>query len=282
MLRFAYNTNGCAHHRLDDALEIIAEAGYAGVALTLDWQHFDPFAPDYEEAASRLSERLKALDLSLTVETGAPYLLDPRERHEPTLLHPDAQGRARRIEFLQRAVTICNICNGEAVSFFSGRPRRNVSQANAGMWLLDGLAQIAESAASEGVVAALQPAPGHIVATLDDFKLVREALKQASAAPLALALDLGHCLVTGEREPHMAVKEFAPVLGSVAVEDMKRGVHDHLPLGQGDMDVTAVLAALEEVGHEGLVAVELPQFSHHAGELIPSSYDTLQERLPSD
>ena len=35
-LRYAYNTNGAANHRLDDALRLIADAGYDGVALTLD------------------------------------------------------------------------------------------------------------------------------------------------------------------------------------------------------------------------------------------------------
>ena len=43
-LRFAYNTNGAANHRLDDALHLIKAAGYDGVALTLDIHHLDPFA----------------------------------------------------------------------------------------------------------------------------------------------------------------------------------------------------------------------------------------------
>src|SRR5215212_7273770 len=56
-LRFAYNTNGTASHRLDDALTLMAEAGYDGVALTLDHHHFDPFAPDWEaRAAGRVPE----------------------------------------------------------------------------------------------------------------------------------------------------------------------------------------------------------------------------------
>jgi sugar phosphate isomerase/epimerase len=50
-LRYAYNTNGASNHRLADALALIAEAGYDGVALTLDHHHFDPFAPIWPAAA---------------------------------------------------------------------------------------------------------------------------------------------------------------------------------------------------------------------------------------
>ena len=46
MLRYAYNTNGLTSHRLDDALALLADCGYDGVALTLDVAHHDPFAPD--------------------------------------------------------------------------------------------------------------------------------------------------------------------------------------------------------------------------------------------
>ena len=33
-LRFAYNTNGLAHHRLPDAIDLLADLGYDGIALT--------------------------------------------------------------------------------------------------------------------------------------------------------------------------------------------------------------------------------------------------------
>ena len=36
MYRLGYNTNGLAHHRLDDALALLADSGYEGIALTLD------------------------------------------------------------------------------------------------------------------------------------------------------------------------------------------------------------------------------------------------------
>ena len=45
-MRFGYGTNGFANHRLTDALDVIADLGYQGVALTLDHDHLDPYAPD--------------------------------------------------------------------------------------------------------------------------------------------------------------------------------------------------------------------------------------------
>ena len=88
---------------------------------------------------------------------------------------------------------------------------------------------------------------------------------------LRLALDAGHCIVTGERDPAAAVREFAPHLGTVSIEDMKRGVHVHLPFGEGDMDVAGVLRALDEVGFGKLVCVEMSRESHRADTMIPAS-----------
>ena len=73
-LRFAYNTNGAANHRLDDALQLIKAAGYDGVALTLDIHHLDPFAENWSAEAGRVASLLERLDLSLASPWGHPFL----------------------------------------------------------------------------------------------------------------------------------------------------------------------------------------------------------------
>jgi len=103
-----------------------------------------------------------------------------------------------------------------------------------------------------------------LIETVDDWA--------ALAIPgLRLALDTGHCIVTGERDPAAAVTEFAPHLGTVTIEDMKRNVHVHLPFGEGDMDVRGVLHALQAVGFQKLVCVEMSRESHRADTIIPAS-----------
>ena len=271
-LRYAYNTNGAQNHRLEDALALVAEAGYDGVALTLDIHHLDPFASDLAGRAGRLAKRLNGLGLGAVIETGARFLLDPREKHEPTLVAPDPEARARRLDFLFRAVRVAEETGAEAVSFWAGVPKEGVDRGEAWRWLAEGVASVVEEAAGRGVVAAFEPEPGMLVETLEDYE------RLASEVPgLELALDTGHCLVTGEKDPEDAVRGYAASLGTVAVEDMRRGVHEHLPFGRGDMDVPAVLAALEEVGFSGLVCVELSRESHRAHRAIPESIAYLKE-----
>ena len=271
-LRFAYNTNGAANHRLGDAVALIAEAGYDGVALTLDFQHLDPLTEGWVGRTEALARELRARRLGSVIETGARFLLDPRRKHEPTLLTPEPEGRARRIGFLQRAVDIGNILEAEAVSFWAGVPLPGVDRGEAGEWLLQGVAQVVEYATQHGVTVALEPEPGMLVETLNDWAMLRPHLPG-----LTLALDLGHCLVTGEREPAAALAEFAPHLGTVAIEDMRRGDHTHLPFGEGDMDIPACLDALEAIGFRRLVCVELSRESHRADRMIPQSLDWLRQ-----
>jgi sugar phosphate isomerase/epimerase len=280
-LRFAYNTNGVSNHRFEDALRLIADSGYDGVALTLDHHHFDPFAPDFERRTEQLAALLERLGLGLVVETGARFLLDPRQKHEPTLITPDADGRARRLEFLQRAVDVCATCRGEAVSFWAGVPRPGVGREAAWPWLVEGVSRLSEYAAARQVTLAMEPEPGMLVETVDDWLEAQAWVTAAGAPAVALALDVGHLLVTQERPPVDAVREFAPVLGTVALEDMKRGVHEHLPFGEGDVDVPAVLRELVRAGHAGLVCVELSRDAHRAHEMVPRALEWLRARLPT-
>ena len=262
-LRFAYNTNGTASHRLDDALVLMAEAGYSGVALTLDHMHLDPFAPDWERAAKVLRRRLDALGFGSVIETGARYLLNPRAKHEPTFVTADSAGRARRVAFLKRAVDIGAILESEAVSFWAGVPKPGIDRREANAWLRDSLAAIASYGTAQGVVTALEPEPGMLVETVDDYAALARDIPN-----LRLALDVGHCLVTGERDPAAALREFAGRLGTVSIEDMRRGEHVHLAFGDGDMDTPGILDALDEIGFPGLVCVELSRESHRADTMI--------------
>lgn len=268
-MRFAYNTNGVQNHRLEDAVELVADAGYDGVALSLDVHHLDPFAPFLPSRAFKLGQRLSALGLGTVIETGARFLLNPRVKHEPTLVSPEPGGRAHRLEFLHRCVDVASVLGSEAVSFWSGVPRPGVSREDAHTWLREGIDALRAYADARDVVVALEPEPGMVISDLDDFLAL-------APSDMPLALDTGHCLVTGERDPADAVREFAGRTATITVEDMRRGEHVHLPFGEGDMDVRSVLAAISEISFTGLVCVELSRDSHRAHEMVPAAIAALR------
>ena len=272
-LRFAYNTNGCNNHRLHDAIDLIAEAGYNGIALTLDWQHLDPFAEDWQQQTEKLKEKLDALGLSSVIETGARYLLDPREKHEPTFLNPQQIGRARRLTFLKRAVDIAAILEAEAVSFWAGVKQEQVSDHDAHTYLKTGVNALSAYAEIKKVTLALEPEPGMLIETLADLDQLNKELD----IPIPLALDVGHVWVTDEMEPAEAVKKYAKNSATAAIEGMNKGVHIHLPVTDGDMDVPKIVAAFKQQNYDKLICVELSRESHRAHKAIFESIAALRD-----
>ena len=51
---------------------------------------------------------------------------------------------------------------------------------------------------------------------------------------------------------------------NIHFEDMRRGVHDHLPPGEGEIDLVAVMNQMLEKKFDGPVCVELSRHSHDA------------------
>ena len=258
-LRYGYGTNGFANHRLPEAIGVIADLGYCGVALTLDHDHLDPFAPGLARQVAAVADQLRDRHLGVVIETGARYLLDPWRKHAPTLLHDD---RKLRLDFLRRAVAIGADLGAEAVSFWAGVRPPEVDERTAWARLVDGCAEITEVAARAGVPVGFEPEPGMLVEDLAGWHRLRADL--GAPAGFGLTLDIGHvrCLEPGSVPETVAAA--VPYLVNVQIDDMRRGVHEHLEFGRGEIDFPPVLSALVAGGYRGLVAVELPRHSHAA------------------
>ncbi|MEU6143687.1 sugar phosphate isomerase/epimerase family protein [Streptomyces sp. NPDC047081] len=259
-LRFGYGTNGLTDLRLNDALALLADLGYDGVGLTLDHMHLDPLAPDLPARTRRVAQRLATLGLDVTVETGARYVLDPRRKHGPTLLDPEPDDRSRRVGLLIRAVQVAADLGAHAVHCFSGITPAGTDQDTAWKRLVESLTPVLEAATTAGVPLAVEPEPGHLLATLADFHHLRRIL--GDPQDLGLTLDIGHCQCLEPLSPADCVRAAAPWLRHVQIEDMRRGIHEHLPFGDGEIDFPPVLSALAATGYQGLTVVELPRHSH--------------------
>lgn len=258
--RLAYNTNGFAHHRLEDVLAILSRLGYRGVALTLDVHHLDPFASSVR-AVGRVRRMLEERGLTVAVETGARFILDPLRKHQPTLL--SRRGWRRRHEFLERCLEVAERLGAEVVSIWSGRADREIDRRTGLARLAARCRALADVAATRGLTLGFEPEPGMFIDRLSGYRRLRSMVDHEA---FGLTLDLGHLHCMGEVPIEAQLEAFAADLVHVHAEDMVHGVHEHLPFGRGEMDYRGIVRTLAAIGYRGLVAVELSRDSHRAVE----------------
>lgn len=256
-----YNTNGFAHHRLEDALRLLADMGYQSVALTLDYHALNPFDSDFAHQRERVRGLLKTTGLHCVIETGARFLLDPKHKHQPTLLSREPGDRQVRLHFLRSAIDLAAELEANAVSFWSGAPE--IPEHEEKLWtrLIDGCRQLSEYANSQSVRLAFEPEPGMFIDTMDRYAALYDKVNHSA---FGLTIDVGHLHCLGESSLGAPLVKWKDRLWNIHVEDMKRGIHDHLMFGEGEIDFAPVFETVKTIDYQGGVHVELSRHSHDA------------------
>jgi L-ribulose-5-phosphate 3-epimerase len=257
---FGYNTNGFAHHRLTDAISILADLGYQGVGLTVDYNTINVLDTDWKHAAENLRSHLERLRMRTVIETGARFLLDPKRKHQPTLLSPNPDERQFRHDFLAQCVELGAMLDAP-VSYWSGTPTDGAPQETLFARLVDGCKRLADYAAMQNVHLAFEPEPGMFIDTMPMFRTLYE---RVSHPHFGVTIDVGHLQCLNELMIGGHLRAWRDQLWNIHIEDMKRGVHDHLMFGEGEIDFADVFTALRDIRYTGGVYVELSRHSHNA------------------
>jgi sugar phosphate isomerase/epimerase len=125
--------------------------------------------------------------------------------------------------------------------------------------LVEGVRRTADYAAEQGVIVGFEPEPGMFVDNLTGYD---ELISRVNHPAVKLTLDIGHVHCQGEGPIADVIRRYANQLVNVHLEDMRRGVHEHLMFGEGEIDFAPVFVALREVDYRGGVQVELSRHSH--------------------
>jgi sugar phosphate isomerase/epimerase len=268
-----YNTNGLVHHSLHDAVRLLADIGYRSVAITISHAALSPKTPALAQDIRRLRAVLEERGMRSVLETGAKFLLDPWQKHAPTLVSADAEGRARRVELYKHAIRCAAELGSDCVSLWSGVVDDRLPRAEALDRLVDGLRRVLDYAAGQGVLVGFEPEPGMLIESMSGFD---ELLERINAPNLRLTLDVGHLQCQKEFPLVNYIRRWGRRIVNVHLDDARAGKHEHLPLGQGDVDFPPLLAALAEVGYRGGLHVELNRHSDEGPAMAQQSYDFLQ------
>ena len=275
-MHLGYNTNGTTGHRWDQAIELMAEIGYRSVAITVDHHCLDPYSAGLADEIQRMRRTLERFEMTSVIETGARFLLDPRRKHEPTLVSASKEARAVRVDFLKRCIRIAKELNSDAVSFWSGIVRDSASSDEALSRLSEGCRQVLDFAEPMHVKLAFEPEPGMLIQSFSDYQ---KLLSLVDGPGFGLTVDIGHVHCLEPRPISEYLKEWRDRIYTIHIEDMCQGVHDHLRFGEGTIDFAPVMQTLKTMGYTGGVNVELSRHSHMAPEVMYESYEFLSGLL---
>jgi sugar phosphate isomerase/epimerase len=274
-----YNTNGLAHHDLFDAVDLLAEIGYQGIALTVDHGVLSPRDPATPEQLDQLALLLKAKGMRSVIETGARFLLDPRKKHEPTLVSPDPKGRWHRIEFYKHCIDCARRLGSDCVSIWSGILHEPAKEEEVFARLIAGLEETVDYGAGQGVAVAFEPEPGMFIDSQARFAGLLDHFPNDA---LRLTLDVGHLQCQGETPIAAQAHRWQDRLANVHFDDAIAGQHEHLLFGEGEIEFSPVIDALREIGYEGGLYVELSRHSQMAPEAARAAYTFLESLLQKD
>jgi len=268
-----YNTNGLVHHEPVTAIRGLAEIGYRGVALTIDHYLLSPWNPHWQRQLHEIRDVLDRREMRCVIETGARYLLDPWRKHEPTLISPTPAERQRRMQFYRHALCCAVALNADCLSIWSGVRHPEVAEDDAWRWLIEGLKRLCDEAASYGMPIGLEPEPGMFIDSVQRFDELRERSPDTGCR---LTLDVGHVICQQEGKLSDIILSHGSLMVNVHIEDMRRGVHEHLMFGEGELDIAEVFTALRQVRYGKGVYVELSRHSHLGFDAARRAYEALR------
>jgi D-psicose/D-tagatose/L-ribulose 3-epimerase len=228
--------------RLDPSYEPtlfrIREWGFDGVELFL--------SP--EEPAS-LQPIKQILDRAHLERTTCSVL--PREAN---LVSPDAELRARAVEYLKTCVARTAEMDARLICgpMYASLGVMTGSRRTADEWsrAVDGLEQVARYAHHLGVVMCLEPLNRFETYFLNTLEDAAQLVREIGAPNLKVHFDTFHANIE-EKNPAAALRAISNELGHVHISENDRGIP-----GTGHNDWRGVLLALKDIHYDGWLTIE--------------------------
>lgn len=259
-MRLAFSTNAYLRYPFEEAARRIAALGYEGLELLADVPHAWPAGLlDGPKQAIRAAMEQNGLGFANINAFMMNAVNDHRQPYwYPSFLEPDPHYRRVRIDHTRRALSLCAELGAPHITTEPGGPLAEGQSRQEGIDLfVEALKPLAEHAQRVGVMLLIEPEPGLLVETTDQYLEVAE---RVGSPAIGLNFDVGHAYCVSEDIPR-AIARLAPHIKHYHFEDIAATrVHHHLVPGMGAIDFAEIIAAIRATGYDGWLTVELYPF----------------------
>jgi sugar phosphate isomerase/epimerase len=256
-MQLAFSTNAYMKYPFEEAAARIASFGYDGLELMADVPHAWPNGL----LAGPKKAILSAMDKhGLKFSNVNAFMMNAINDHRqpywyPSFIEPDEGYRRVRIDHTKRALTLCAELGAPHITTEPGGPiGEDQTRKKAVKLFVEALKPLAEHAHKLGVLLLIEPEPGLLCETTDEYLEVAE---KVDAPSIGLNFDIGHAFCMSEDLPKQ-IKKMAKHTKHYHLEDIaKTRVHHHLIPGLGAIDFREVMDAIHKTKYDGWLTVEL-------------------------
>jgi len=272
MFRFAFSSNAFRKYSLVDSIAILADLGYEGIEIMADVPHAYP--PHLTEGD--IQEIREALDRHrLEISNLNAFMLHALgDTWRPSWIERSPLLRAKRIDHTLHCIDLAEKLGVPTISTEPGGPLDGMKFEEGSRFFLEGLLAVEDRAREKGIRVLIEPEPGLLIEKSKQFCAF---FGQLDPQVFGLNFDVGHFYCVGE-DPADLVWELKDFTHHFHLEDIASSrVHHHLMLGEGSIDLQAVLSAIHASGYDGFVTVELYPYEDRPIKAAKKALDYLQE-----
>lgn len=243
-LRYAFSTLACPRWSIEQVADAAVQMGYAAVELRLlDGEMIDPIADRSRVTQAVSFCRTRNVDICAFGSSC-------------TFNHADARERERQLGALLHWIELAHHLSVPIIRVFGGRGNGGGGdEAEENGWVAHTLRHAVPEAKHAGVIVALE--------THDAFSSARRVaavLREVNAPSVAALWDSHHPYECGESADEV-VQLLDGRIAHAHVKDARRtapgaDTWQLVPIGEGEVPVAEMLAALKRHGYAGYVSVE--------------------------
>jgi len=229
---------------LEETIRRIARIGYDGIEIGAAAPHA---FPSYLNAERRREIRKVLEDNSIVVSAMLPA---PGGGPGFNVASPSPEERRAAIDQYKEVAQLCSDLGGDTLLYVAGWVIYGTEWKQAFEWSREALAEIGQAASDLGVTVVIEqnPADGNLLESADDGI---EMMRAVDAPNVKLMFDTIHAMYRNE-VPTDYVYRMGKDLRYVHISDI-----DRLPPGQGRGDFVGLVQALNDIGYDGFLSMEI-------------------------
>lgn len=226
-----------------DAVKFIMNSGFDGVEISIFEKNFrvrpEFFMPSFVKEMKEAMEKYGVKGFSVSA-------------------HKDYTETPEALALVLQTLKIAKELGSEYVIINGAIRRENEKYEDQWNAMIRDTKILAKAAKEYGLKLAVEYEPGFVI---DNTDLLLKAFKEIDSDVMGINCDIGHVFLC-DKDPMKAIEQSAPYILQCHVENMAKGVHDHLVPWEGDMNLAEYIGKLKKIGFKGGLGLDLYKYEY--------------------